>query len=653
MDLTSGQRATLAAILDTFAPGDGVAIPPASAVGSVELVAELAGPHAVGRDDEELTGLLGTWDNRIFASTVLGTRGRRFADLSAPEREQVMVDLANSRFHQKRILFKRLRNMAMQGYYLATGPTGQSPVWDAIGYPPPPPRKRLRGRALRALKPISPTRYEVDASTSCDVVIVGSGAGGSTAAAVLAEAGLDVLVLEKGEYVPGPDVESTELDALTRLYSRRPFWTEDAGMYLLAGSCLGGGTVVGYSGYYRLTDAVRSDWDARGLSLGNDFDAAQSAVFKRVAVSTDYSTPAPRDRLFESGAGALGLPVRTVERGVIDCDEGVECGRCGMGCRLGAKQSSARNFLADAQRRGARVVTGATARSIETRGGRARTVLARTSGGSWLTVQCQAVVLAAGAIESPALLHRSGLGGPHVGRHLHLHPITATFGVFDEPVRPYFGTMSARFVDEHADLDGHGHGVRYETAALTPSLAAAHVPWRSAAEHLNLMRQLPHLAHVRVMARDRGAGEVRFDRAGEPSVRYTLAEADRGHLRTGIDTSVRMLVEAGAKRVFTGHQRGANHVPGEGNLDAFLAGEHAAGYGPGELQMFSQEAMSTVRMGDAERRSAADPEGALWDTRNVVVADASMLPSAAGVHPMGVVQALAQLNAQALAARLR
>lgn len=653
MELSTRQRATLSAIVDAFAPGDGVAIPSASDLRAGDLAVSYADRSPRDSDGVTLAQSLSLFDNRVFCATVLGTRGQRFADLPIAERERVLVDLSRSRFVQKRMLFKRMRNIALLSYYAAGGADGEhgpgAELMTAIGYPRQAPLKKPRARALRAQRPLSPSRYEIDASTACDVVVIGSGAGGAVAAATLAEAGFDVLVLERGDYLSPTEIGDSDLDNLSQLYSPGPFWTENAQSYLLTARCLGGGTAVSHGGYFLPPDEVREDWAARGIDTGPSLDAALTDVWHRAGVADDTAVPSARDVILEKGCAALGLPVRPV--GVADDFEAE--GRWGPSSRVAAKQDAGRTWLRDAEKKGARIVTGAQARSIETQGGRARTVIARTSGGSWLTVRCSAVVVAAGGFQTPALLARSGIGGAHVGKHLHLHPTATAIGLFAEPVTPWQGAPTTRLCDAHADLDGKGFGVRYETAPLTPALASSVVPWRNPVEHLNVMRQFPHLSLVRVVLRDRGAGEVVVDASGEPSVRYDLAEADRAHLRTGVDTAVRILDAGGARRIFTGQQRGGDYVPGERPIEQFLERSHAAGYGVGEIALGAHDPMSTVRMASSERRGAADPEGALWDVRNVVIADGSMLPTASGVHPIGVVQALALRNARALAARLK
>ncbi|GAB3127566.1 GMC family oxidoreductase [Tsukamurella serpentis] len=655
MELSTRQRETLSAIVDAFAPGDGVAVPSASSVSAGELAVSYADRSPRDSDGISLSQSLSLFDNRIFGTTVLGTRGQRFADLSAADREKVLIDLSRSRFVQKRMLFKRLRNIALLSYYAAGGAGGDhgpgAELMSAIGYVSPAPPKKPRARTMRALRPLTPTRYQIDATTACDVVVIGSGAGGAVAAAALAEAGLDVLVLERGDYPSPLEIGDTDSENLDQLYAPGPFWSENGQSYLITARCLGGGTTVSHGGYFRPSEQVRADWADRGIDTGPEFDAALDEVWRRSDVSIATTPLSVRDELLEKGCRGIGLPVQPVPMPEAG-EPATADGRWGSASRVAGKQDAAQTWLRDAHKRGARIVTGAEARSIEIQGGRARTVTARTFGGSWLTVRCSAVVVAAGGFQTPALLARSGIGGPHVGKHLHLHPTASALGVFGETVNPWEGSPSACFSDAHANLDGNGFGTLYETIPLTPALAASFVPWRNSTEHLNVMRQLPHLSVVRVVVRDRSAGELAMDASGEPSVRYELAEADRAHLRTGVDTAVRILESAGARRIFTGQQRGGDYVPGEQSLERFLERSHAAGYGVGEIAIGSTEPMSSARMASSNRRGVADPEGALWDVPNVVLADASMLPTACGVHPIGTVQALALRNARALAARL-
>jgi choline dehydrogenase-like flavoprotein len=239
-----------------------------------------------------------------------------------------------------------------------------------------------------------------------------------------------------------------------------------------------------------------------------------------------------------------------------------------------------------------------------------------------VSVRARAVVIACGAINTPALLIRSGLGNAWVGRNLFLHPVAGAVGFFDEEVRPWEGTMQAIYSDEHADLDS-GYGFRYETTATHPGFVAAFLPWRGADAHRELMLDMARSAPLGVLLRDRDGGRVKVRRDGTPSVRYRLSEFDARHMDVGVQGAVRILEVAGARRVV--------------RVDA---------------PYYSFHQMGTARMGASADVSGCDYEGALWDRRDVVVCDGAAFPSASGVNPMITISALAHMNATALAARL-
>ena len=164
------------------------------------------------------------------------------------------------------------------------------------------------------------------------------------------------------------------------------------------------------------------------------------------------------------------------------------------------------------------------------------------------------MVAACGAIHTPALLRRSGLQNPNIGKNLRLHPATAVWGIFDEELKPWEGVMQALYSDQFRDLDD-GYGLKYETAAQHPHLFVPFAPWRGAREHFGLMEAISSTVPIGVLLRDRDGGEVRVGRDGEPVVRYKLSEFEADHLRTGIDGAAQMLEAAGARRVFSSHAK--------------------------------------------------------------------------------------------------
>jgi choline dehydrogenase-like flavoprotein len=212
--------------------------------------------------------------------------------------------------------------------------------------------------------------------------------------------------------------------------------------------------------------------------------------------------------------------------------------------------------------------------------------------------------------------------------------------------------MQAIYSDQHRDLDG-GYGLKYESAAVHPSLLVAFGPWRDARGHAAMMRELAHTAPLGVLLRDRDGGEVRVGRDGHPIVRYQLSDYDAGHARTGIDGAARIFEAAGARRIFTSHSKLVAYDPGRsGSREQLVRDADACGYGAGRCTFFSFHIMGTARMGGSRATSACNPDGETWDVRDLVVCDASAFPSASGVNPMISIEAIAHMNATRLAARL-
>jgi choline dehydrogenase-like flavoprotein len=647
VDLTPRQRAALEGICDTFCPSsDGLPTARELGVADALLAAVSLNPREAER--KQLGMLLSLWDT-VLIGAISGAGGRRFSALTQAERERLLLTWADSKLPQRRAVFQSLRKGALLFYYMLGGPDGgRNPAWDAIGYDGP--LGRLPGAAPRKLTPLT---IQSDTDLVCDVVIVGSGAGGGAAAGVLSSAGLEVVVVELGDYYDDDDFDGSEYGALTRYYMGAPNATQDQSVGLLAGSCLGGGTVVNYSTSFRTPDAVRAEWAAYGVPAfaSDDYTLSLDAVCERLGVNQEHNQPSTREQKLREGCVKLGWHVDAMPRGVRQCAQGKECGYCGLGCRVGAKQSVVKTWLADAQSAGARMIVRTKVQRVLVEGGAARGIVGRTVEGHRVKVRARAVVAACGAIHTPALLKRSGLTNANLGKNLRLHPATAVFGVFDEELKPWEGVMQALYSDQHRNLH-NGYGLKYETAANHPHLFTFFAPWRGMREHFALMEGLTQTTPMGVLLRDRDGGEVRVGRDGEPVVRYRLSPFDTDHLRTGIEGAMQILEAAGARRIFTSQSRPAIYEPGANGRERFMADADAAGYGSGQVHLGSFHIMGSARMGGSPGTSACDPTGQTWDVRDLYVFDGSTFPTASGVNPQISIQAIAHLSARGLAARL-
>lgn len=654
---TAAELRLLAAICDTLMPA---LAEPNDPHGYFALAAsDLSVPQAVA---EVLAALPSQADRaetkllfRLLASPALGLlligQPRAFMGLNQAGRERFLRAMAGSRLPQLRSGFQVLKRLTLVHFHGLTDARGQNPTWPALGYSGP------ISRPPNVAKTIAPAQIGHDTTLECDVVVVGSGAGGGVVAGELAAAGKSVIVLEQGGYYNEADYNQLELEMLGQLYlDRGATTTKDRSLTILAGGCLGGGTVVNYTTSFRTPDHVREEW-ARDFGLPGflsaEYDQSMDAVSARINVNRQHNRPSCREELMARGLKRLGYHVDAMPRDVAGCTQDEMCGFCGLGCQGGHKQSTLKTYLQDAYERGARIIVGAHVERVLIAGGRAGGVCASVAGADGqrhrLTVRAKAVVAACGALQTPALLLRSGLRNPHIGRHLGLHPVSGVWAIFEEDVRPWTGTMQALYSDQMIDMDGRGYGAKFETAAIHPSLPMLGFPWESGRQFKRLMTSFPHMSVLGVLLRDRDGGRITIDRQGLPVIEYKLSAYDAAHMRRGLREGARVMLAAGARQLFTGQARWVHHQPGGADtVDDFMRRVDAAGYGPNRMAILTFHQMASCRMGSSPRVSAIDAQNQTHEVRGLFVADASAFPTSSGVNPMLTIMAIAHRAAQAI-----
>jgi choline dehydrogenase-like flavoprotein len=279
---------------------------------------------------------------------------------------------------------------------------------------------------------------------------------------------------------------------------------------------------------------------------------------------------------------------------------------------------------------GATTYTGARAERIDMAAGAARAVEARTTAGGRLRVVCEHVVVAAGAVHTPLLLRRQGLGTDSgwLGRNLSIHPCSAVKAIFDERIDMWHGVPQSYYCDEWAD-----EGVMLEGAAGPPDYIAASIP-RSGPEHRALMDQYPHMSQFGIMICDTARGRVR-ELAGRPQIRYDLHPRDVHAIQRGIEALCEIYWAAGAREVIVPTPR----VPILRNGETRPFGDRPLRASDCTLMAFHP--LGTARADSRPDHGVVDGDLRLHGVEGVYVADASAVPSSLGVNPQITIMALA------------
>jgi len=603
--------------------------------------------------------LLHAFDSRGL-NLLLGGTLFRFSSASPARREAYLRGWRDSRLGLKRTGFQAVKRLTTSLYYAAPGPRDSpNPNWRSIGYPGPPSDPAPPPPVHLALVPLQPTG-PVDLEVDC--VVIGSGAGGSVAAADLAESGASVLVVEAGPYETAATLRPSEFDMTSRVYAGAgTFSTRDVAFLLLAGRGGGGGTFVNWSTCLRPPTPVLREWqDTYGIPglLDPEFAADVERVWRDLEVNPGESPLNANNEVLYRGCTALGYregsDFHRIERNAVGCQG--RCDFCGYGCRYSAKRSTILNYLPRAQAAGARLLFRTSVEQIEHGGGQARGILGRyraEDGREFpVRVRARCVVVASGAIATPALLKSSHLGNSRVGRGLRLHPTVALAGIFPSATDPWKGAPQTIAVTRFLDLEGSGHGFWIEAAPAHPGLVALSLPWPDGRTHKRWMQQdYRRSTATIVLVRERGEGTVGLDGRGDPVVRYDLAATDRATLATGLGEAARIVAAAGAKRIVplssggTGSTAtGERFTPPE--VQTLVEEIRRTGVSPNRTMLFSAHLMGSCPMGSDPRRAAVRPNGALDGTEGVYVADASVFPSAPGVNPMITIMAMAHRTAR-------
>ena len=501
---------------------------------------------------------------------------------------------------------------------------------------------------------------------AADVIVVGSGAGGAVAAARLAEAGKRVVILEAGEFVPSDEFTEADGAMTERLCAEGGLRaTDDLAVSVVQGATVGGSTTVNWMIMLRTPDHVLDEWTRRfgldgmrGPQIRAQFERIESEVHARLVPDDAHS---PNNRCLLDGAAQLGWRASSAMINARGC---VRSGFCGHGCRYDAKQGTQQTYIPRALASGATLYADTQAERIEVllKGGASShgittkrvTAIVRAPRSAaparTLTLEAPIVIVSAGAVGTPLLLQRSGMGGGGVGQWLRLHPTTAVIGVHDREMYGATGIPLSTMCDEFIQRDVNGYGFWLECPPLHPAIGAAAIAGFGTA-HAAMMRQFPQLSSIIALTRDgsdtnESSGSVTLDGKGRPHIRYALTEADAENMRASIVAAARLSLASGAREVQTLHSTPIV-VRTERDLPQILTRSVAAN----RIGMFSAHVNGTCRIGTDPATSGVTPDGERHGVRGVYVFDGSMIPTGIGVNPQETIMTMSSILAERLLAR--
>lgn len=467
------------------------------------------------------------------------------------------------------------------------------------------------------------------ANLRAEVVVIGSGAGGATTAALLAEAGFDVLIVEEGPWVEQDAVRPFSLAQMDQQY-RSGGVTVALGLPSIAyteGRCAGGGTEVNSGLYFRppvdVVERWRSDYRIVGLDL-DEMMAIADEVEEAINVTTVPGQPTPASEMLRRGAAALGWRHSEIPRWMTYPPGGDAV--------TGKRQSMTRTYLPRSFAAGAQMVVGCRVDRIRRSDSSSASIEVTFADGSHGTITARHVFVCGGAIQTPALLQRSGLRA-NIGKSLAVHPTVKLAARFAEDMNVADDVPVHQVKEFAPDLSFGGSASHSGLMALALS-----DHWRAFAPAIEQWRRMS-IYYAAITSEGRGRVQA-IPGLRDPLVTYRLTHRDRELLRSGLGRLALLMLEAGAVEVYPSF-RGAPAVRTRSDL-ATMQDRFAAS----KASVMTVHLCSTVPMGEDRARCGADSFGRVHDTSNIYVNDASLLPTAPGVNPQATVMAVAIRNAR-------
>ena len=504
--------------------------------------------------------------------------------------------------------------------------------------------------------------YTEHATLEADVAIIGTGAGGGTTAEILAKAGLRVILIEEGPLKSSNDFKMDERQAYKDLYQENAGrMNKDGSMSILQGRCVGGTTVINWTSSFRTPEQTLQYWGENFGTKGVSKDEMApwfDKMEQRLNIAPWAFAANENNAVLSRGADVLNIPWKVIPRNVAGC---WNLGYCGTGCPTNAKQSMLVTTIPSAMDEGSQLLYSARAERLIMDNNKVTgiEITALDKGyrptGVKLTVKATTVVLAAGGINGPAMMLRSGAPDPKslIGKRTFLHPTTFSFASFEQEINPYYGAPQSIYSDHFQwdSVDGPV-GYKLEVPPLHPALTSVLLMGHGEAQFEEL-NKLPNLSSMISLLRDGfnddcQGGSIELASDGSAIIDYSINDyLWEGVKRTHLTMS-ELQFAAGAKSVRPAHTA----AKWEKSWKASKAAINELSYSASRAMVGSAHVMGGMAMGEDLDRCVVDSNGKYHYLDNLYVIDGSVFPTSIGANPQLSIYGMSCRLATGLAEKL-
>lgn len=629
--LSTWERAIAMALTDaTMPPGQRMTQPPDEA----HIVEQLGLMLASMSWDGRMVVRLGL---KIFEFSPILFKLKRFTKMDPEAQAQWVERAAENGWAHIRLGMRVLLTVIKPAHL------SQRSVLAQVGYP---------ADRLDAVEPVRQVRLpeaqvisslERDTEVTCQVAVIGSGAGGAVVAAELAERGIDVVLVEEGRVHeagsfardPGAVIRNVYREGATTLALGRP------SIPIPLGQAVGGTTTINSGTCFRVPDRVLSAWEELGLPVDRDHLAA---CFSRVEEAIKVK-PVPdhllggSSKVIAKGAERMGLRHGPLSRNIDGCGMS---GACAFGCPRNAKQSMNITYVPRALEAGARLYTGLRARHVLRKDGRAAGIeAAPKSGGPTLRINADIVVSSCGTVSGVPFLKSNGIHSKHLGRHMTIHPGAKIGALMPEDIDGWADTPQGYGIYDYAD-----EGLMFEGAFVPPEYTAIAFPFVGRA-FTEVMEAYRRIAVFGFMVSDDPAGRVYKGLDGRPFMTYWMTQRNLEQVRRGLRILAEVFFQADAQRIFLPLAGVERHD----SLDSALKVLDNP-IDPLSLELAAFHPLGTARMSTRRKNGVVDPDLQTWEIPDLYVVDGSIFPTSLGVNPQLSIMAYATRAAEHIAGRL-